>query len=386
MRRKLSSLVGDGLERDELVGCLVGAGVERELDVHVAFLVLGREFLLGGDGVAVGVDDRLSGLLVHERAGDLVGLAGGHALVMDGVDHRDVGLADDVLVAVELVDCGRLELRLGDIDGLVHIVKVRMDGKLGTLVEQRLESDELVALGQSAGIEVENNLDVAFAALGRELGLGRDDVACIVGQCLAGGLVHERACDLVGLAWRDILIVDLVLDSHVGLASDALVAIENIGRRRLELGLDDGDRLVDILEVGVHDELLALIGQRLEDDQGVALLIRSAVKREKQVNVALGFLRRELKHRGDGIAVLVLDRLSGLLVHERAGDLVGLAGGHALVMDGVDHRDVGLADDVLVAVELVDCGRLELGLGDGDRLVLVLEVGVNAYFDALVGH
>ena len=180
--------------------------------------------------------------------------------------------------------------------------------------------------------------------------------------------------------------MDLVLDSHVGLASDALVAIENIGRRRLELGLDDGDRLVDVLEVSVHDELLALIGQRLEDDQGVALLIRSAVKREKQVNVALGFLRRELKHRGDGIAVLVLDRLSGLLVHERAGDLVGLARGHALVMNGIDDQGVGLADDVLVAVELVDGGRLELGLGDGDRLVLVLEVGVNAYFDALVGH
>ena len=180
--------------------------------------------------------------------------------------------------------------------------------------------------------------------------------------------------------------MDGVDHRDVGLADDVLVAVELVDCGRLELRLGDGDRLVLILEVGMRHKLSSLVRDGLERDELVGCLVGAGVERELDVHVAFLVLGRKFLLGGDGVAVGVDDRLSGLLVHERAGDLVGLAGGHALVMNGIDDQGVGLADDVLVAVELVDGGRLELGLGDGDRLVLVLEVGVNAYFDALVGH
>ena len=94
MARKFLAIQGQGLESDHLVLGLEVGRVEGEGHIDGAVGVLGNELGLGGDGVAVGIEELLLryltvlvGDLLVEGAGDLVGLAGGHVLVLHGIDH-----------------------------------------------------------------------------------------------------------------------------------------------------------------------------------------------------------------------------------------------------------------------------------------------------------
>ncbi len=83
MARKFLAVQGQGLESDHLVLGLEVGRVEGEGHIHITESGFGNELGLGGDGVAVGIEELLLGdlavlvgdLLV-EGAGNLVGLAG----------------------------------------------------------------------------------------------------------------------------------------------------------------------------------------------------------------------------------------------------------------------------------------------------------------------
>ena len=149
MARKFLAVQGQGLESDHLVLGLEVGRVEGEGHIDGAVGVLGNELGLGGDGVAVGIEELLLGdlavlvgdLLV-EGAGDLVGLAGGHVVVVDGIDNSGTVLADEVPIAVKSVRSRRGELRLSDGDSLTGIVHIGMGSNLLVVVGQGLECNE----------------------------------------------------------------------------------------------------------------------------------------------------------------------------------------------------------------------------------------------------
>ena len=113
MARKFLAVQGQGLESDHLVLGLEVGCVEGEGHIDGAVGVIGNELGLGGDGVAVGIEELLLGdlavlvgdLLV-EGAGNLVGLAGGHVHVMDGIGDGGIILADKVLITIKGIRCG----------------------------------------------------------------------------------------------------------------------------------------------------------------------------------------------------------------------------------------------------------------------------------------
>ena len=149
MARKFLAVQGQGLESDHLVLGLEVGCIESEGNVHITERGFGNELGLGGNGVAVGIEELLLGdltvlvgdLLV-EGAGDLVGLAGGHVVVVDGIDNSGTVLADEVPIAVKSVRSRRGELRLSDGDSLTGIVHIGMGSNLLVVVGQGLECNE----------------------------------------------------------------------------------------------------------------------------------------------------------------------------------------------------------------------------------------------------
>ena len=149
MARKFLAVQGQGLESDHLVLGLEVGRVEGEGHIDGAVGVIGNELGLGGDGVAVGIEELLLGdlavlvgdLLV-EGAGNLVGLAGCHVHVMDGIDDGGIILTDEVLITIKGIRCGSGELGLRDDDSLAGIIHVGMGSNLIVVVGQGLEGNE----------------------------------------------------------------------------------------------------------------------------------------------------------------------------------------------------------------------------------------------------
>ena len=137
----LDALVGDFLERHQgLAG--QEAGVELEGDVHGAVGTLALELGHGRDGVAVGVKERLAGLLDHEGARDGIGLADLKVLVVHGVGQCDAVISLDNVVAVGRVD------RLGVAAGSLLVGEAHPDGLRcgGVALHPEGLVDELVSL------------------------------------------------------------------------------------------------------------------------------------------------------------------------------------------------------------------------------------------------
>ena len=265
-RNDVAGGVQDLLEDDELVSLGQALGVELEGHLDGAGGRLGLEGRARGRLVAVLVEERLSGALVHERAHGDVGLAGDEALVGHRVD--DLGLAGlDDLVAVGGV--GRLGAHLdGDVDGLALVGEVRVRRHLGSVLAKALEHDQVAAAEQA---RVEGDLDVLAARRerGGELGLGLHGHARGVGHGLAGRLVDEGGRELVLLAGLQPLVGDRVDDLGLGVGRDVLVAVRPVlcrgGDARALLvvkahphGL--GHRRVAIDPEAPGDELEALVG------------------------------------------------------------------------------------------------------------------------------
>ena len=131
-----------------------------------------------------------------------------------------------------------------------------------------------------------------------------------------------------------------------------------------------------------RDDVAGGVQDLLEDDELASLGQALGVELEGHLDGAGGRLGLEGRARGHLAAVLVEERLSGALVHERAHGDVGLAGDEALVGHRVD--DLGLAGlDDPVAVGGV--GRLGAHLdGDVDGLAFVGEVRVRRHLGSVL--
>ena len=173
-------------------------------------------------------------------------------------------------------------------------------------------------------------------------------------------------------------------DGRIGLARDVLVTVITVRGLSAERGLDDDDGLPLVVQVGMGGKLRTFVKQRLEDDELVIGRERCGVERERHLDVAFGALGREFLLGRDGVAVNIGDDLARGLVHKRARNLIGLAGGNAFVMHLVGDGHVGLAHDFLIAVGGIGCRRGKLGLGDADGLLAVVDVGVRRKRHALV--
>ena len=113
----------------------------------------------------------------------------------------------------------------------------------------------------------------------------------------------------------------------------------------------------------------------LEDDELVSLGQVLGVELEGHLDGAGGRLGLEGRARGHLVAVLVEERLSGALVHERAHGDVGLAGDEALVGHRVD--DLGLAglDDLVAVGGVGACHKQILAQRSGKQVTVGSDQG-----------
>ena len=407
MARKFLAVQGQGLESDHLVLGLEVGRVEGEGHIDGAVGVLGNELGLGGDGVAVGIEELLLGdlavlvgdLLV-EGAGDLVGLAGSDVLVLHGIDDSNIALTDEVLVRIQAVHGSGGKRGLRDGDGLGLVLDIGMARKFLAVQGQGLESDHLV-LGLEVGrVEGEGHIDGAVGVLGNELGLGGDGVAVGIEELLlgdlavlVGDLLVEGAGNLVGLAGCHVHVMDGIDDGGIILTDEVLITIKGIRCGSGELGLRDDDSLAGIIHVGMGSNLIVVVGQGLEGNERGAFLERTAIEVEGHIDVSVGVLCGKVCFRSDGGTVLVFEYLlrdlsvlvKNLLV-EGTDDLVGLAGGHVVVVDGIADSDIFLTRNRLVTVGSIDGGGADNGSLHGNGLVNVVDILVVGNLDTVRGN
>ena len=407
MARKFLAVQGQGLESDHLVLGLEVGRVEGEGHIDGAVGVLGNELGLGGDGVAVGIEELLLGdlavlvgdLLV-EGAGDLVGLAGSDVLVLHGIDDSNIALTDEVLVRIQAVHGSGGKRGLRDGDGLGLVLDIGMARKFLAVQGQGLESDHLV-LGLEVGrVEGEGHIDGAVGVLGNELGLGGDGVAVGIEELLlgdlavlVGDLLVEGAGNLVGLAGGHVHVMDGIDDGGIILTDEVLITIKGIRCGSGELGLRDDDSLAGIIHVGMGSNLIVVVGQGLEGNERGTFLERTAIEVEGHIDVSVGVLCGKVCFRSDGGTVLVFEYLlrdlsvlvKNLLV-EGTDDLVGLAGGHVVVVDGIADSDIFLTRNRLVTVGSIDGGGADNGSLHGNGLVNVVDILVVGNLDTVRGN
>ena len=130
---QVEALEDDGLMATEK------RGVEPELDLLLAAGCLGCELGRGGDLLAGDVLQRLSGLGVHEGAGELILQTLLEALVGNRVDDLGLVRCQELMVPVCGVGRGR-----ADLDGVV-VHGAAVDG-VGVAAHGHLELDEVEAV------------------------------------------------------------------------------------------------------------------------------------------------------------------------------------------------------------------------------------------------
>ena len=264
---------------------------------------------------------------------------------------------------------------------------------------QGLESDHLV-LGLEVGrVEGEGHIDGAVGVLGNELGLGGDGVAVGIEELLlgdlavlAGDLLVEGAGNLVGLAGGHVHVMDGIDDGGIILTDEVLITIKGIRCGSGELGLRDDDSLAGIIHVGMGSNLIVVVGQGLEGNERGTFLERTAIEVEGHIDVSVGVLCGKVCFRSDGGTVLVFEYLlrdlsvlvKNLLV-EGTDDLVGLAGGHVVVVDGIADSDIFLARNRLVTVGSIGGGGADNGSLHGNGLVNVVDILVVGNLDTVRG-
>ena len=388
MARKFLAVQGQGLESDHLVLGLEVGCIESEGNVHITERGFGNELGLGGNGVAVGIEELLLGdltvlvgdLLV-EGAGDLVGLAGGHVVVVDGIDNSGTVLADEVLIAVKSVRSRRGELRLSDGDSLTGIVHIGMGSNLLVVVGQGLEGNERGTFLERASIEVESHIDISVGVLCGEVRFRSDRVAVLILEYLLGDLtvlvgdfLVESAGDLVGLAGGHVVVVDGIADSDIFLARDCLITVGGIDGGGSDDGSLHGNGLVNVVDILVVGNLDTVRGKGLEGDELGAGLDTAGIKCEGHGRgTAFGF-RRELRSRGDGVAVGIHESLLGGLVHKGSRERIGLPGGKPGVTDVIGDSSITLSGDGLAVVRFAHGACRELRREHGHLLGNVILV------------
>ena len=397
MARKFLAVQGQGLESDHLVLGLEVGCIEGEGHIDGAVGVIGNELGLGGDGVAVGIEELLLGdlavlvgdLLV-EGAGNLVGLAGGHVVVVDGIDDGCTVLADEVLIAVNGIRSRRGEFRLSDGDGLTGIVHIGMGSNLLVVVGQGLEGNERGTFLEHASIEVESHIDISVGVLCGEVRFRSDRVAVLILEYLlgdltvpVGDLLVEGAGDLVGLAGGHVVVVDGIADSDIFLARDRLITVGGIDGGGSDNGSLHGNGLVNVVDILVVGNLDTVRGKGLEGYELGAGLDAAGIESEgRGRGTAFGFCR-ELRSRGDGVAVGIHESLFGGLVHKGSRERIGLPGGKPGVTDVIGDSGIALSGDGLAVVRFAHGTCRELRREHGHLLGNVILVLVLCELRAL---
>ena len=367
MARKFLAVQGQGLESDHLVLGLEVGCVESEGHIDGAVGVLGNELGLGGDGVAVGIEELLLGdlavlvgdLLV-EGAGDLVGLAGGHVVVVDGIADSDIFLARNRLVTVGSIDGGGADNGSLHGNGLVNVVDILVVGNLDTVRGKGLEGDELGAGLDAAGIEGEGHGRGTAFGFRRELSSRGDGVAVGIHESLLGGLVHKGSRERIGLPGGKPGVTDVIGDSSITLSGDGLAVVRFAHGACRELRREHGHLLGNVILVFMLCELCALrIGQGLVDHEGLAREV-VAVEGEIDGHGAMGLLCGKGLLCGHGLTVH-LEHVTSLGVVNLTGDGVGLARNEVAVLNLVGNLD-GADTDVVVAVGCVIGGSVDFRL------------------------
>ena len=382
MARKFLAVQGQGLESDHLVLGLEVGRVEGEGHIDGAVGVLGNELGLGGDGVAVGIEELLLGdlavlvgdLLV-EGAGNLVGLAGCHVHVMDGIDDGGIILTDEVLITIKGIRCGSGELGLRDDDSLAGIIHVGMGSNLIVVVGQGLEGNERGTFLERTAIEVEGHIDVSVGVLCGKVCFRSDGGTVLVFEyllrdlsVLVKNLLVEGAGDLVGLAGGHVVVVDGIADSDIFLARNRLVTVGSIDGGGADNGSLHGNGLVNVVDILVVGNLDTVRGKGLEGDELGAGLDAAGIEGEGHGRgTAFGF-RRELSSRGDGVAVGIHESLLGGLVHKGSRERVGLPGGKPGVTDIIGNGNITLSGDGLAIVRIAHSACRELRREHGHLL------------------
>ena len=382
MARKFLAVQGQGLESDHLVLGLEVGRVEGEGHIDGAVGVLGNELGLGGDGVAVGIEELLLGdlavlvgdLLV-EGAGNLVGLAGSHVHVMDGIDDGGIILADEVLITIKGIRCGSGELGLRDDDSLAGIIHVGMGSNLLVVVGQGLEGNERGTFLERTAIEVEGHIDVSVGVLCGKVCFRSDGGTVLVFEyllrdlsVLVKNLLVEGTDDLVGLAGGHVVVVDGIADSDIFLARNRLVTVGSIDGGGADNGSLHGNGLVNVVDILVVGNLDTVRGKGLEGDELGAGLDAAGIEGEGHGRgTAFGF-RRELSSRGDGVAVGIHESLLGGLVHKGSRERVGLPGGKPGVTDIIGNGNIILSGDGLAIVRIAHGACRELRREHGHLL------------------
>ena len=397
MARKFLAVQGQGLESDHLVLGLEVGCVEGEGHIDGAVGVIGNELGLGGDGVAVGIEELLLGdlavlvgdLLV-EGAGNLVGLAGGHVVVVDSIDDGCTVLADEVLIAVKGIRSRRGEFRLSDGDGLTGIVHIGMGSNLLVVVGQGLECNERGTFLERASIEVESHIDISVGVLCGEVCFRSDGIAVLILECLlrdlavlVDDLLVEGAGNLVGLAGSHVVVVDGIADRDIFLTRDRLVTVGGIDGGGADNGSLHGNGLVNVVDILVVGNLDTVRGKGLEGYELSAGLDAAGIESEGHGRgTAFGFCR-EHRCRGDGVAVGILEGLLGGLVHKGSRERIGLPGGKPDVTDVIGDSGIALSGDGLAVVRFAHGTCRELRREHGHLLGNVILVLVLCELRAL---
>ena len=382
MARKFLAVQGQGLESDHLVLGLEVGRVEGEGHIDGAVGVLGNELGLGGDGVAVGIEELLLGdlavlvgdLLV-EGAGNLVGLAGCHVHVMDGIDDGGIILTDEVLITIKGIRCGSGELGLRDDDSLAGIIHVGMGSNLIVVVGQGLEGNERGTFLERTAIEVEGHIDVSIGVLCGKVCFRSDGGTVLVFEyllrdlsVLVKNLLVEGTDDLVGLAGGHVVVVDGIADSDIFLTRNRLVTVGSIDGGGADNGSLHGNGLVNVVDILVVGNLDTVRGNSLEGDELGAGLDAAGIEGEGHGRGTAFGICRELRSRGDGVAVGIHESLLSGLVHKGSRERVGLPGGKPGVTDIIGNGNITLSGDGLAIVRIAHGACRELRREHGHLL------------------
>ena len=367
MGSNLIVVVGQGLEGNERGTFLERTAIEVEGHIDVSVGVLCGKVCFRSDGGTVLVFEYLlrdlsvlvKNLLV-EGTDDLVGLAGGHVVVVDGIADSDIFLARNRLVTVGSIDGGGADNGSLHGNGLVNVVDILVVGNLDTVRGKGLEGDELGAGLDAAGIEGEGHGRGTAFGFRRELSSRGDGVAVGIHESLLGGLVHKGSRERIGLPGGKPGVTDVIGDSSITLSGDGLAVVRFAHGACRELRREHGHLLGNVILVFMLCELCALrIGQGLVDHEGLAREV-VAVEGEIDGHGAMGLLCGKGLLCGHGLTVH-LEHVTSLGVVNLTGDGVGLARNEVAVLNLVGNLD-GADTDVVVAVGCVIGGSVDFRL------------------------
>ena len=364
MGSNLLVVVGQGLEGNERGTFLERTAIEVEGHIDVSVGVLCGKVCFRSDGGTVLVFECLlrdlsvlvKNLLI-ESTDDLVGLAGCHVVVMDGIADSDIFLTRDRLVTVGSIDGGGADNGSFYGNGLVNVVDILVDGNLDTVRGNSLESDELGAGLDTAGIEGEGcGRDTAFGICRESRSCG-DGIAVGIHESLLGGLVHEGSRERVGLPGGKPSVTNIIGNSNITFSSDGLAIVRIVHSACRELRRKHGHLLGNVGFVPMFGELRTLcIGKCLIDYEGLPLEvigIKSIVKGDG----TCGVLSREGLLGSDSLTVY-RDGIAGSGIMQLTDDGVGLTRDEMAVLNLVGNLD-GADTDVVVAVGCVIGGSVD---------------------------